>query len=153
MRIFISLLFFVFVMIPVDIVYGQSPKTVKQKAHDNQIKRAAFKNTDQDKFLVNIYTVDEKSMVGRTHYWFLALRSADEKILNYAKIKLKGHLKSDPSVKFSYINPVFSLCDEGKYVIGFVRVNQSGPWVLEAEISSKGIADTITYEIEVAEKI
>ena len=60
---------------------------------------------------------------------------------------MTGHLKSDPSIPFSYINPVFSLCDEGKYVIGFVRVREEGPWILNAKVKNKEQEDTFTYEI------
>lgn len=131
---------------------AQTRGKVLQKAHDNKIAAEQFIPTDTDVFRVNVYTVDEKSMTGRTHHWFLDLRDPGGKPLNYAKVKMSGYLKSDPSVKFSYVNPVFSMCNEGKYVIGFVRVRESGPWVLEFNISDKGKEDTFTQEIVVKEE-
>jgi len=122
---------------------------VLQNAHDKKIKKHEFVKTDQHHFKVNIYTVDEKAVTGKTHHWFFKLADEKEAPLNYAKIKLSGYWKADPSVKFNYMNPVFPLCSEGKYIIGFVKVKQSGTWVLEATINNFGKEDTITYEIEI----
>lgn len=151
--IIISLIFSLF---HINIAYGQSSnsagKTVKQKAHDKELNKEDYITTDDKHFYISIYTTAKKSYTGRTHHWFLDLTDLEGSPLNYAKIKLKGYLKSDPNVTFNYINPVFSLCNEGKYVIGFVNVDQSGPWVLEAEIESKEIKDAFTYEVLIAEK-
>ena len=131
---------------------GGAKKTVKQKAHDKKTAEDEFSLTEDEKFQFNVYTVDEKSMTDRTHHWFIEVKDMAGKPLNYAKINLSGYLKSDPNVKFNYVNPVFSLCNEGKYVIGFVRVNRTGPWVLEAELKSKDIKDNFICEINIKEK-
>lgn len=133
--------------------YSQTKgKTLKDKAHQKDLKEEDFFASDDEKFRVSVYTTEEKSYLGRTHHWFFDLTDTEGKPLNYAKVQLKGHLKSDPSVKFNYIDPVFSLCNEGKYVIGFVRVEQNGPWVLEATVRSKETEDTFSCEIVVADK-
>lgn len=157
MRATISLFFLLFFSLNSQTLFSQASrggkKTVKQKAHDKKNAKEEFVLSSDEKFQVSIYTVDEKSMTQRTHHWFVELRDKKGKPLNFAKINLSGYLKDDPKIKFNYINPVFSLCNEGKYVIGFVRVDECGPWVLEAKVESKDIKDTFTWEINIDEKI
>jgi len=143
--------FLIFSLFHVNMLYCQNSKTVKQTAHEKKMNKEDYVTTDDAHFQISIYTTDEKSYTGKMHHWFLDLTNPKGRPLNYAKINLKGYLKADPNVKFSYIDPVFSLCNEGKYVIGFVKVNQSGPWVLEAEIKSKDVKDTFKYEIMIAD--
>lgn len=45
------------------------------------------------------------------------------------------------------MGPVFKLCSGGKYIIGFVKVKESGVWVLNASIDNF----TFIYEIEISE--
>ena len=122
---------------------------VLQKAHDRKISKEEFRKTDADKFQVKVYTVDEKAVTGRTHHWFIKLTDNEGKPLNFARIKLDGYLKSHPKTKFNYDGIVFSLCSEGKYIIGFVKVEQTGPWVLEASIENFSKKDTFKWEIEI----
>jgi len=125
-----------------------SKNPILQKAHDRKIKAEEFSKTNKEHFLVKIYTTDKKAKVGKTHHWFFKLADTGMKPLNYAKIKVTGYLKSDPSVKFNYMEPVFPMCSEGKYIIGFAKVEHTGPWVLEASVQNFGTTDEITYEIE-----
>lgn len=122
---------------------------VLQKAHDRKISKEEFSATQNEQFLVKIYTVDEKAKIGKTHHWFFKLADLNQQPLNYAKIELEGFLKDDPTVKFNYMNPVNPLCSEGKYIIGFVKVQHKGPWVLEASIENFGKTDEITCEITI----
>ncbi len=153
MKLFTSISFILFYLFLVPSSFGQSTfkhkNKVLQKAHDKKIKTHEFVKTDDNHFNVSIYTVDEKAVTGKTHHWFFKLADEKEAPLNYAKIKLTGYLKADPSIKFNYMNPVFPLCSEGKYIIGFVKVKQSGIWVLEASVDNFGKKDMITYEIEI----
>ncbi len=144
------------VTFPSNLLFAQSnsksKKTVFQKAHDRKIVEEEFRKTDAKKFQVKVYTVDDKAVTGRTHHWFLKLADNDGKPLNFARTKLDGYLKSDPKVKFNYDGVVFSLCSEGKYIIGFVKVQHSGIWVLEASIDNFGKKDTFEWEIEIKDK-
>ena len=51
------------------------------------------------------------------------------------------------------MNPVFKLCSEGKYIIGFVKVKNNGTWVLNATIDDFGKKDSFTYEIKIGEEV
>ena len=51
------------------------------------------------------------------------------------------------------MDPVFKLCSEGKYIVGFVKVKHSGVWVLDFVIDNFGEMDSITSEIEIGELI
>ncbi len=122
-------------------------KTVFEKAHDRKICSEEFVQTDNEVFKIKIYNI-EKAEVNRTHHWFLKLADLEEQPLNFARVKLHGYLKSDPNVKFNYMG-MNRLCTEGKYLIGFVKVKQSGVWVLEATVDNFGQSDSFTYEIEI----
>lgn len=132
-------------------VYSQSNprQDVLQRAHNKTIDTEELQATDTGRFKFSIYTVDEKAMVGKTHHWFFKLSDSEGEPLNYARVELTGYLKSDPTVAFNYHGSLISLCSEGRYIIGFVKVQQSGPWVLEAVVNNFGTQDTFTYEIEI----
>ncbi len=51
------------------------------------------------------------------------------------------------------MEPVFKLCSEGKYIVGFVKVKHSGVWILDFVIDNFGEMDSITSEIEIGELI
>ncbi|MEM9921030.1 MAG: hypothetical protein AAF990_23215 [Bacteroidota bacterium] len=139
------------------ILYGQdhsltTKKNVVQKAHDRKVQVEEFINTDKSIFKAMIYTVDKRAVVGRTHHWFFKLADQNGQALNYANIQVKGYLKADPKIKFTYQGGVFPMCNEGKYIIGFVKVHQSGTWVLEATIDNFGATDQLVYEIEIPDQ-
>lgn len=130
----------------------QKKKTVLEKAHDRKIEENEFVETDKALFLTKVYSVDEVS-INKTHHWFLKLISLNKEPVNYADVEVTGYFKDDPTIKFKYMNPVFKLCSEGKYIIGFVKVKNSGTWVLDIVIDNFGKRDTLSYEIEIGEKV
>ena len=130
----------------------QKKKTVLDLAHDRKIKEKEFTKTDLNLFNVKIYSVD-KVAINKTHHWFLKLADLEGNPINYAEVDLDGYLKADPSIKFNYLDPLFKLCSEGKYIIGFVKVKNSGTWVLNTTIDNFGTKDTFTYEIEIGEVV
>jgi len=148
--IFFSLFFFNY-----SILLGQNTVSKTQseldKAHDKKFTTHELSKTQDELFQYTIYNI-EKAQINKTHHWFLQLVSLENEPLNFATITLEGYLKSDPSVKFKYGNAVFPLCTEGKYIIGFVKVQQAGTWVLQAHINNFGIEDQITHEIEIAKR-
>jgi len=134
---------------------GQSTSngsTLKDKAHKKELSEDAFMATNDNHFLVSVYTNEEKAFTNKVHHWFLDIKDTNGSSLNYAKIKLKGYLKANPDIKFKYMAPVIALCNEGKYVIGFVHVSQTGPWVLEVDINNKSTKDAFTHEITIPER-
>jgi len=134
------------------LLFGQKAVSKTQaeldKAHDKKFTTHELFKTQDELFQYTIYNI-EKAQINKTHHWFLQLVSLENEPLNFATITLEGHLKSDPSVKFKYGNAVFPLCTEGKYIIGFVKVQQAGIWVLQAHINNFGVQDQITHEIEI----
>ena len=148
-------LFLFFTLILVQPSWSQSSskkKSVLELAHDKKIKTDEFVKTDLKLFNAKVYSVDRVA-INRAHHWFLKLTDLEGVPINYANVKLKGYFKDDPSIKFSYRNPVFKLCSEGKYIIGFVKVKNSGTWVLNISIDDFGKKDTLTYEIEIGEVV
>lgn len=125
-------------------------KTVLEKAHDRKVQQEEFVKTDQKLFNIRIYSVN-KVAINRQHHWFLKVADLEGHPINYANVKLTGHLKNNPAIKFNYMGPVFKLCSEGKYIIGFVKVKDSGTWILNATIDNFGQKDSFTYEIEIGE--
>jgi len=149
----LTLIFFI-VTAMTSLSYAQNDnskkKTVFEKAHDRKVTTEEFVLTDNEVFKIKIYNI-EKAEVNRTHHWFLKLADLDEQPLNFARVKLTGYLKSDPETKFNYMG-MNRLCKEGKYLIGFVKVKQSGTWILEASVDNFGITDTFRYEIAIPDQ-
>ena len=131
---------------------GSEKKTVLALAHDKKIKTDEFVKTDLKLFNAKVFSVAEAS-ANKTHHWFLQLLDLDEQPINYAEVEVSGYFKEDPSIKFKYMNPVFKLCSEGKYIIGFVKVKNNGTWVLNATIDDFGKKDSFTYEIKIGEEV
>ena len=127
-------------------------KNVLQKAHERKIDTCDFLPTDKGQFLSKVFSVDD-TRTNRTHHWFFQLLDLDGEPINYARVKVSGYLKNDPSIKFRFMEPVFKLCSEGKYIVGFVKVKHSGVWVLDFVIDNFGEMDSITSEIEIGELI
>ena len=44
--------------------------------------------------------------------------------------------------------PVFPLCADGKYIIGFIEPGQKGTWKLDLEINHFGNVDSFSLEME-----
>ena len=121
---------------------------VLQKAHEKKVDLSSFQKTRNQQFLIKIYKV-EKSTKGKTHHWFLQLTDIKGMPLNYANIRLDGYLKTKSNIKFKYQGGVFPLCTQGKYVIGFVKVQEAGIYVLDIIINNFDEQDKISYEIEI----
>ena len=96
----------------------------------------------------NVTFAEVERPIIKDHQVLIEIHSAAINPIDYKIIE--GHLKADPSVKFKYGNAVFPLCTEGKYIIGFVKVQQAGTWVLQAHIDNFGVQDQITHEIEIS---
>ena len=151
MKYFITICIFFFVCL--GNTYSQKKESIEQKAHNKKIKIEEFTLTENAKFKIKVFTVGKKSMVNKTHHWFVQLLSLENTFLNYADVEVKGHLKSDPNIPFKFMNPVMKLCSEGKYIIGFTKVKQAGIYELQIEIENDGEQDKAMIEIEIPEKM
>ncbi len=153
MQLRIICVFIVLSLFKSSLLLGQNPISKTQaelnKAHDKKFTSHELSKTKEELFQYSIYNI-KNALTDKTHHWFLQLTTLDNEPLNFANISLEGHLKADPSVKFKYGNAVFPLCTEGKYIIGFVKVQQAGTWVLQAHIDNFGVQDQITHEIEIS---
>ena len=127
-------------------------KTVLDLAHDRKFKTDEYVTTHKKRFYAKVYSVDKVS-INRTHHWFLKLVDLKGNPINYADVEVKGYYKDDPSIAFSYRQPIFKLCSEGKYIIGFVKVKQAGTWVLKVAIKNGALRDHLTYEIEIGDAL
>lgn len=121
-------------------------KHTLELAHDRKIKLEEYTFTDEKLFQVKAYTVSPPK-VNKSHHWFFKITSPNGEHINYAEVTLKGYFKNDPSIPFNYAGSIFKLCSEGKYVIGFVQVQQKGIWVLDFSIDNFGEEDTVSLEI------
>ena len=148
---YISLLFWLNFLLPINLLaqsnyFNSNP--VLQKAHNRKIEKVEFTPTDATSFLVKIYKVSN-AVANKTHHWFIKLADPTGKPLNYARIQVNGHLKSNPAIPLAYQGNVIALCTEGKYIIGFVKVAKSGIYQLNATVDNFGQVDTFSYEIEI----
>lgn len=134
------------------VAQSAAKKTIVQQAHDKQLLLENFENTKQNNYKVKVFTVDERAMNNQVHHWFVQVLETNDLFVNFGNIKLSGYLKRDKQIKFNYMNPVTRMCNEGKYVVGFVNVKHPGIYVLNIEINNFGIIDTITTEIEIPEE-
>lgn len=123
---------------------------ILQKAHNKKITRTELQFSDNQQFLFSVYNV-KKALTNTTHHWFIKLTDIQSIPLNNAFIRVTGYLKNDPSVKLNH-QGVIALCTQGKYIIGFVKVQQSGTWVLHGTIDNLGNTDTFVEEIEIQER-
>ncbi|MEM6320483.1 MAG: hypothetical protein AAF960_22630 [Bacteroidota bacterium] len=126
---------------------------LKQRAHQKQLVETDYATTENKAFLVHVYANENKAFVYEAHHWFLDLKDPEGNPINQADIKLTGYLKANPEKVFPYIPPVFSLCNEGRYIIGFVEARQSGPWVLNVEIEHQEVKDAFTQEIVIPRRV
>ena len=123
----------------------QKKKTSVQLAHDNKGKQAEFTATHASNFKVKLFSIDPPQ-TNKVHHWFLQVIDENGAYVNFGKVKVTGYHKEDKTKKFNYFNHVTKLCSEGKYVIGFVKLKDSGMWVLDISIDDFGKKDTITLE-------
>ena len=129
-------------------------RNVVQKAHDKKLKLVDFTATEQKIYKVKVFTTDTlNAKINHTHHWFVQVLDENNQYVNFANIKMDGHLKSNADIKFNYMFNVNRLCNEGKYVIGFVNVKNEGSYLLNFEIDSFGEVDTITAEIEISTEV
>lgn len=122
-----------------------------QKAHKTKLSIEDFETSDKGNYYVSVFSI-EKAFTNTSHHWFLQVLTSTYDYVNYGRIDLvEGHLKSDPSIKFNFMNPVVSLCNEGKYIIGFVNVKTAGVYELLLEIENFDKKDKILVEIEISD--
>jgi len=148
---FLFLLCFIF--FGYSLTYAQSSTEQKnevQLAHDLKGKKEEFTPTKNGHFQAKLYTI-EKPTANKTHHWFLQLIDKEDQFINIGNISLDAYHESDKNLKLNYIAPVFAMCNEGKYIIGFVNEEKTGKWILDIAIDNFNLSDTITLEIEVAE--
>ncbi len=149
----LSVLFFLFLFfIPKGWTQSthQKKKTVVQLAHDKKGKEAEFTATHKGNFKVKLFSIAPPK-INKTHHWFLQIIDDNSAFVNFGNVTVTGYHKNDKNKKFNYFNPVTKLCSEGKYVIGFVKVKDTGTWVLHITIDNFGKKDTITLEKLVSE--
>lgn len=150
----ILLFFFVFsVSIPLFAQTNrQKEQTIAQKAHDKQLLVSDFVPTKNQKFKLKTFNIEEPK-INKKHHWFLQLLTPNNEFVNYATIEVKGHLKNNPSIHFKYIGSVMRMCTEGKYIIGFVKVDQPGTYVLKVNIANFGVSDETSVEINIPNRL
>ena len=127
-----------------------SAKTEVQLAHDLKGKSEEFTKTKNGLFKAKVYTV-KTATTNKMHHWFLQITDENDAFINYGSVQMDAYHESDKSIKLNYLNPVFAMCQEGKYVIGFVNVEKAGKYILDLEIKQFGKTDNITLEMEVGE--
>lgn len=135
------------------LTYGQDTIPQKnnlvQEAHYKKLKLEDFKISNKSHFKVSAFSV-EKTLVNNTHHWFLQVLTDENNYVNYGKVNLlKGYLKDDATIKFKFMKPIVSLCNEGKYIIGFVNVKTAGVYKLLLEIENFGVIDKINVELTI----
>ncbi len=129
---------------------NSSNKNVVQKAHDKSFFKEDFTLSDNGRFYVKLFSVDTPK-TNKLHHWFLQIFNKNEEAVNFGKVELTGFHAVEKSKKFNYINQVNNLCSQGKYVIGFIKLQKSGTWVLDLKIEEFGKKDTVTLKMEVVE--
>ena len=118
-------------------------------AHEQRAQLKEFTKTKNESFYVKLYTVETPS-INKTQHWFLQILDKNTNYLNYnVAVALDGYLKNNPTIKFNYMGPVVTMCDEGKFVIGFVKVKQQGIWTLNVNVKNGDIEDTVSLNIMV----
>lgn len=146
---FILLLSFSFFNI-LDAQSEDTAKTEVQIAHDIKGKIEEFTATQNGLFQAKLYSV-EKASTNKTHHWFLQVIDEKDQFVNISTITLDAYHENDKTTKLNYVGPVFAMCQEGKYVIGFVDIKQSGKWILDITIEQFGKTDTITLDMQVSD--
>ncbi len=142
-------LFLLVVAIPVKGLAQNRPKTEVQLAHESKGDLDAFLSSKNGEFQARVFRVNTSKERGDQHHWFIQLLDENQHPVNYAEISLDAYRKGKKSTKLKYMAPVFPLCADGKYIIGFVEPNQTGSWKLEMEIDHFGTKDSHVLEIEI----
>ncbi len=147
---FIFILFSSSISAQVDSVNNN--KTEIQLAHDSRGKIEDFMNSDNNIFKVRVYSI-KTPITNTVHHWFVQILNEKLEYINYGRLSIDAYHQSNKNSKLNYMNPVFAMCQEGKYVVSFINVKKSGTWIIDATIVDHyGISDTISLEMEVAEK-
>ena len=126
----------------------QEEKTEVQAAHDDKSEGATFISSENEHFHVRVFSIKEPK-VNEQHHWFVQVLDADKIPVNFATLSLDAYLKKDKSIKLNYMAPVFGLCSEGKYIIGFINSEHGGKWQLNLSIDNFGKKDEISLEMEI----
>jgi len=129
---------------------NEKPRTEVQQAHDLKGKKGEFTQTKEGFFQAKIYSV-KASETNKMHHWFLQIVDENHVFINNGSITMDAYHESDKSTKLNYMGPVFPMCQEGKYIIGFVNTDKGGKWILDITISHFEKKDSITLEMNVAE--
>jgi len=126
----------------------QEEKTEVQAAHDDKSQNATFFSSEREHFHVRVFSIKEPK-INEQHHWFLQVLDADKLPVNFATLSLDAYLKEDKAIKLNYMAPVFGLCSEGKYIIGFINSEHKGEWQLDLSIDNFGKKDEISLEMEI----
>jgi hypothetical protein len=145
----IFLLFFFNTLIAIGQNSPSNKKNVLTSAHEQKAKLEEFTKTEKQLFSVKLYAIDNP-IINKTQHWFVQVMDKNNHEVNYGKVNVEGYLKNDKNVKLNYSAPVFAMCNQGKYVIGFVKVKQTGTWVLKITIESVDSKDIVTLEMNVS---
>ena len=123
------------------------PKTQVQLAHENKWDTVSFIPSQNGGYQARVFYV-KPPKEGEEHHWFLQILDKDQAPANFAEISLNAYRKGRKADKLKYMAPVFPLCADGKYIIGFIEPNQNGIWKLEMEINHFGTEDFLSLEME-----
>jgi hypothetical protein len=125
-----------------------SSKNTLNLAHERIGKLEEFHKTQNQQFKVKLYSID-KPISNKKQHWFLQILDKNNNDVNYGKIQINAYLKSNNTIKLNYIAPAFAMCNQGKYVIGFVKAQNAGIWVLDITIENNDTKDVISLEMNV----
>jgi len=125
-------------------------RTEVQSAHDLKGKVEEFIITKNGVFKAKVYAVKSVE-TGLVHHWFIQVIDENNAFVNISTISMDAYHQSNKDLKLNYMGPVFAMCQEGKYVIGFVDIDKGGKWILDIEIDQFGKKDTVTLEMDVTQ--
>lgn len=127
-------------------------RTEVQQAHDLKGKVEEFSKSENGIFQAKVYTV-KTPLTNKTHHWFVQVIDQNMEFVNYGNVSLNAYHEQDKNRKLNYMAPVFPMCQEGKYVVGFINEKMDGNWILELDITQHGKNDKITLQMELAENL
>jgi len=123
-------------------------KTEVQLAHDDKSEYASFQSSDHHLFQVRVFSI-KVPKVNKQHHWYIQVLDDKGVPVNLASLTMEAYLKEDKSIQLNYMAPVFTLCSEGKYIIGFINSKRSGIWQLDVAIDDFGKKDQVSLEMEI----
>ncbi|MEM6629493.1 MAG: hypothetical protein AAF694_07450 [Bacteroidota bacterium] len=129
--------------------YGQNKdKTQVQLAHENPWEEALFRFSKSGQFQGRVFYVKKPEEGDEEYHWFVQILDKNQSPVNFAEVELDAYRKGKKSIKLAYMAPVFPLCADGKYIIGFIDPNQQGVWKLDLAINHYGTTDELSLEMK-----